>query len=104
MANGGGRSSSRNRSPGYYRSGRDEGYSGRPRRDEVEPRRRDSGRERERERERERDEGYGQREREKERDVDRKRYEEGVSGLGRLVVCGRDVIDNGAYSGDSDHC
>lgn len=35
--------------------------------------------------------------------MDRKRYEEGVSGLGRLVVCGRDVIDNGAYSGDSDH-
>ncbi|RSH91844.1 hypothetical protein EHS25_009214 [Saitozyma podzolica] len=74
MANGGGRSSSRNRSPGYYRSGRDEGYSGRSRRDEVEPRRRESGRERERER----DEGYGQREREKERDVDRKRYEEGA--------------------------
>jgi hypothetical protein len=81
MANGGGRSSSRNRSPGYYRSGRDEGYSGRSRRDEVEPRRRESGRERERER----DEGYGQREREKERDVDRKRYEEGVSRVGRLA-------------------
>jgi hypothetical protein len=95
MANGGGRSSSRNRSPGYHRSGRDEEYSGRSRRDEAEPRRRD--REKERERERERDEGYGQREREKERDVDRKRYEEGVSRVGRLVVSGRGIIDDDIY-------
>jgi hypothetical protein len=70
--NGGGRSSSRNRSPGYYRQSRDNGYADRSKRD-------DEGGSRRR-----RDEGYSERERERERDLERKRYDEGVSCSGSL--------------------